>query len=265
VELLLAHALGVDRYDLYTKDLSPLLGKEVEEHFWFLVERRKSGESVAYITGEKEFWSMSFRVGKGCLVPRPETEILVEEALEFIKRRKAPSPLTILDVGTGSGCIGVALAMELLKAAYGPFNIVGIDVSPQALRYARENCLRYGLKECVHLVHGDWLAPFKPGSFDLIVTNPPYIPLSDYNGLSKEVRLEPREALIAGRDGLSFIHKTLMQGPGLLRKGGAILMEIGVGQVPSILTRLRADQDNFKKVSVARDLAGVERILILET
>lgn len=263
-ELLLAHVLGVDRFHLYTRDCACLLGKKEAEHFRHLVERRKLGESVAYITGEKEFWSRSFRVGKGCLVPRPETEILVEQALEFIKRRKAGGPLSILDLGTGSGCVGVVLGVELGADGFDPLMIVATDISKDALGFACENVLRHGVQDRVRLVLGDWLQPFKADSFDLIVANPPYISPDEYRMLAREVLSEPEIALIGGEDGLFFIRETLKKGPRLLRDGGAILMEMGAGQVSWALSVLSDELENFKEVSVAKDLAGIDRVLVLE-
>ncbi len=225
-----------------------------------LVRRRAGREPLAYLMGEWEFWSLPFLVGPEVLIPRPETELLVEEALKFAAEAgsRASSELTILDLGTGSGVLAVVLARELPAA-----KVVAVDRSPAALAIAAANIRRHGVEERVALVAADWLSPFAPSRpiFDLVVSNPPYVEDVALAGLAPEVRdFEPRLALDGGRAGMEQIARLARQIPPLLKPDGRLLMEIGWDQREAAQKLFAADPA-FTQVEVLADLAGLPRIL----
>ena len=195
-ELLLAFALGVQRIDLYLRFDQPLNPDELAR-FRSLVKRRAAREPVAYITGTKEFWDLTLAVGPAVLIPRPETECLVEAVLDFFKTYTGSAEPVIMDLGTGSGAIALALAQSCPTA-----RVMAVERSAEALATADRNRRRHGLADRVHLVAGDWLAPFKVDRplWDVIVSNPPYV-RSDDTAL-EVLHREPRNALDAGEDGL---------------------------------------------------------------
>ena len=221
-EVLLMRFLQIDRLELILhpeRELSP----EAVAAFAAWVARRCGGEPVAYITGEKEFWSLTFAVEPAVLIPRPETECLVEEALA--RCGVSTEPLRIVDVGTGSGAIAVALARELLRA-----QVLATDLSPRALEVARRNAACHGVAERIEFLPGDLFAG-SAGPFDLICSNPPYITDGDYPLLPAGIReFEPKEALIAGPDGTDVLRRIIREGASMLKAGGWMLLEIGEGQ-----------------------------------
>ena len=209
------------------------------------IQRRLAREPVAYITGHKEFWSMDFAVGPGVLVPRPDTETLIEQAL------KLPPPARIADLGTGSGAI-LAAALQVFPGATG----VAVESSPQALAYARRNLARFGAR--VEVLADDWSG--LDGSFDLVFSNPPYIPSGDIAGLDPDVRdHEPRAALDGGPDGLDAYRALAGLLPRLLRPGGHALLEIGAGQAPAMAGLF----PSLELREIAPDLAGIPRCVML--
>jgi release factor glutamine methyltransferase len=250
-ELLLCDGLGLDRVGLYLNYDRPLTAAELKA-FRGKVARRARREPLQYILGEAEFWSLPFKVGPGVLVPRPETETLVEEAL----KRAAP-PFQMLDVGTGSGAIAVALARELSEA-----RVVGIDNSPQALALAAENVRCNGVEDRVTLLEHDFQKQGLPGGpFDLVLSNPPYVPKGDLAGLMPEVRdFEPRQALCGGVDGLQFYRLLIPAAAGCLKPGGWVLFEVGIHQAPEVLALFEQTGD-FVDTFAARDAAGIERVV----
>jgi len=252
-EVLLAACLRTDRGEFYAhpeREVPP----ERLDRFDRWVGRRRRGEPVAYITGEKEFWSLPFTVGPQVLVPRPETEILVEEALRLA--RSLPADLTILEVGAGSGAVSVALATELPGA-----RIVATDISPDALALARVNAKRHGVSGRIGLVAGDLCGPVR-GPFDLVVSNPPYIPEGAYDTLPAEVRCEPRQALIAGPDGTD-VHRLLMdEARRCLRPGGWLCMEMGEGQGGRLARALEAS--GYGDIAPRTDYGGMERVILAQ-
>jgi release factor glutamine methyltransferase len=222
-ELLLADLLELDRVGLYLQFDRPLTMDELTR-YRERVGRRARREPLQYILGRAEFWSLPFRVTPAVLVPRPETEVLVEEAL-----LRAEGCARILDVGTGSGAIAVALAHELPGVT-----VTAIDISPEALAVAAENARTNGVADRVHLEPGD-LQRLPPGDYDLVVSNPPYIALTDLPELMPEVRdFEPQLALAGGADGLDSYRSLARQAPQLLTAGGWLLLEIGVGQADAV-------------------------------
>lgn len=215
-EVLLAYTFGCERYELYTtiNRCQALAGSH--ELFQNYIERRKKREPVAYIIGFKEFWSIRMKVTPDVLIPRPETEALVERVLQILKNKHA----TILDLGTGSGCIAAALATELPMAQF-----VVTDISKKVLEVAKKN-LKFALNR-VAFIQSD-LFESVTGKFDLIVSNPPYIPSQELEELEPEVNLfEPRSALDGGRDGLDFIRRIRHDAPNFLKPEGLLILENG--------------------------------------
>jgi release factor glutamine methyltransferase len=249
--LLLAHVLGVSQESL-------LMGVgEANAHqrasFDALIARRCAHEPVAYLLGRREFWSLSFAVGPGVLVPRPETETLIEEALRVFPATDAP--LRVLDLGTGSGCLLLSFLHER-KIAQG----IGVDRSADALAYARANAHALGMAERVFFVQGDW-SQSRQQSFDVIFANPPYIAESEWQELPQDVRdYEPRGALLAGDDGLSAYRSLAFAIPNLLRAGGGAFIELGAGQADKVSSLFT---NSGLKARTVRDLAGIERCLVL--
>ena len=280
-EVLTAHALGVPRLQLYVQFDRPLLPEELAS-IRELVKRRQAGESVAYVVGKKEFWGLELVVDARVLVPRPDTETLVDEALTRVGRvprarprrladakaettspETAPEPAAdvpaprpaprIADVGTGSGAIAIALAKERPDAA-----VFAVDVSPDALAVARANAERLGA--AVTFLEGDLAAPLAPyAPFDLIVANLPYVRAADIAGLAPEVRAEPALALDGGADGLALVRRLVAAAPALLAPGGALVLEIGAGQAAET-ARLCAAA-GLGDVRLARDLGQIERVV----
>ncbi|HZC57820.1 MAG TPA: peptide chain release factor N(5)-glutamine methyltransferase [Xanthobacteraceae bacterium] len=228
--LLVGHALGLDRAALLASGARPLLADEANA-IATLAHRRLAHEPVARIVGAKEFWSLDLRIDEATLVPRPETETVVEAALAAIDRHGSRTRvLRIADLGTGSGAILLALLSEL-NNAFG----VGSDLNPRALSVARDNARRLGLRRAAFVACD--LAAALAGPFDLIVSNPPYIASSDIATLAPEVRLfDPRLALDGGADGLDFYRAIAAVAPARLAPGGAIVLELGAGQAEPVAT-----------------------------
>jgi release factor glutamine methyltransferase len=252
-ELLLAHVLGCDRVRLYTHFDQPLEAEELAR-YRELIRRRLQGEPVAYLVGKKEFRSLSLTVDARVLVPRPDTEILVEEALRLVPADTAGT-VRVVDVGTGSGAIALAL-----KAARPALEVIGVDRSPDALEVARENATRLGLD--VALEESDLLAAVADRApLGLVVSNPPYIPTGELDGLQAEVQKEPRAALDGGPDGLAVIRRLVAEAAPLLAPGGALALEVGAGQADAVAA-LVADDGRYGPATRARDLGGVERVVV---
>jgi release factor glutamine methyltransferase len=242
-EVLLAFVLQVERIELYTAFERPVEPAERERFRELVRERAQKRRPVAYLTGVREFWSRSFRVDESVLIPRPDTETLVREAV-------AREPRRILEVGVGSGAVCGALALELPEA-----EIVGTDISESALEIARENLASLGVAERCELRRADLVSG---GDFDALVSNPPYVPTAELAGLDPEVLHEPRSALDGGADGLDVIRRLVEAAPKVLRPGGWLLLEIGAGQAPRVSALLEAS--GFEDTVLCLDLAGVERV-----
>ncbi len=252
-EVLLMRFLKIDRLVLCAHPERELSEEECAG-FAPWVERRRRGESVAYITGIKEFWSLSFAVNGDVLIPRPETECLVEEVLTRYGRDAGP--LRIIDIGAGSGAIGVALAMELPDA-----RVTATDISVRALAVARQNAERHAVADRMEFFEGDLFAA-STGTFDVVVSNPPYIPDAVYPLLPKGIRaFEPRAALLAGPDGTAFHREIIRQGAGRLKPGGRIFLEIGEGQ-NGLVTALLKDEGCYEDIGIRRDYGGMERVAV---
>jgi release factor glutamine methyltransferase len=248
-ELLLASVLNKPRSYLFTwPDQS--LTDEQENRFLALLERRTSGEPLAYILGNREFWSMPLKVSPGTLIPRPDTELLVEQALQLLPEHETHR---VLDLGTGSGAIALAIASER-PMAY----IVATDQSVDALTIARENANQHDFDN-LKFIHGSWFSPL-PGEirFDLIVSNPPYIAEDDPHLLQGDLPSEPRSALVSGADGLDDIRHIIGQAPQYLVHGGYLILEHGYDQGEAVRTLFH--DAGFLEVNTRRDLAGQDRV-----
>ncbi|MDO8462572.1 MAG: peptide chain release factor N(5)-glutamine methyltransferase [Deltaproteobacteria bacterium] len=244
-ELLLASVLGLKRIDLYTGH-DKKIPEEKLAPFKELIQRRAQREPLQYILGETEFWGLKIQVDRSVLIPRPETELLVEEALKT-------SSVNILDIGTGSGCISIALAKNLPQA-----KITATDISPEALTLARRNAKNNGVEAQIEFIKAD-LFP-EPSLYDLIVSNPPYIADSEWPTLQAEVRdYEPRGALIAGPTGIEVYQRIFKEASRYLKKPGTLLLEIGEGQRGPLEKEIRT----FSPPSFIKDYNGIDRILIV--
>lgn len=262
-EVLLAHTLTSSRIALYTDHARPLSADE-RDTFRGLVRRRAAGEPVAQLTGQREFWSLPFLVDRRVLVPRPETEVLIEECLRLYRPATegatAVGPGRIVDVGTGSGVIAVVLARELPAAA-----VFGVDVDREALDVAAENLRRHGLADRVLLRCGSLLEPVRAdGPFDLIVANLPYVATAAIATLAPDVRdYEPRRALDGGADGAEIVRELLREAGPALAPGGHVVLELGDGPQIEAVADFAGSLGVCHAVSVRRDYAGRERILTL--
>jgi len=216
--------------------------------------RRLKGEPVVRILGEKEFWGLSFKLNEATLVPRPDTELLVERALEFVGPLDKPR---ILDLGTGTGCIPIALMKE-----YSDITAVAVDLSADALEMARLNANRHGVGERLTTLKGSWFDPLEPGDrFDLITSNPPYIETAEIATLMREVRdHDPRLALDGGPDGLAAYRAIASEAPLFMKPEAALLVEIGSTQATAVSDILVGA--GFADIDVARDLAGHDRVVV---
>jgi release factor glutamine methyltransferase len=251
-ELLLAGSLGMDRVGLYVNFERPLSSDELAAYRQW-VQRRAQREPVQYILGETEFWSLPFNVNPAVLVPRADTEILVEEALARID-----GPFHVLDVGTGSGAIAVALAHEKPELL-----ITAIDCSGPALDVARANATRNGVSDQITCVEGD-LGALPSGPFEMVVSNPPYIPARDLEQLMPEVRdHEPHLALDGGDDGLCSYRCLVVQAGQVLKPGGWLLVEVGIGQAADVEILFRAA--GLMNIGHRDDYAGIPRVVLGQT
>jgi release factor glutamine methyltransferase len=253
-ELLARHLLGCDRPTFISRrrDPAPL---EFGPAYDALVARRERREPIAYITGAREFWGRDFAVDPRVLIPRPETELIVEQALATF--RAPESPVLAVDVGTGSGCLAISLALEYPRTV-----VIATDTSSDALTVAAGNARRHGADSNVRLVRTRWLGGLRPGA-DLIVSNPPYVPSGTLGTLPPEVREnEPLGALLAGPEGLDGLRAVLREAAEVLRPGGWLLVEFGAGQEQR-LRELVAAVPKLILAHVARDLQGLPRVAAL--
>jgi len=247
-ELLLARALDVARSYLFAHP-DDELDPAAAERFHTVLGKRAQGMPMAYITGHREFWSMDLVVTPDTLIPRPETETLIEQALMRIPRRAA---MQVLDLGTGSGAIALAIARERPAC-----QVVATDLSAGAIAVARENARRLMLPN-IEFVLGDWTAPVAGRKFDFVVSNPPYVASDDPH--LEALKYEPRSALSAGPDGLDAIRAIAATAMSLLKPAGALLLEHGAGQADDVATVLRGHR--WRDITLARDLSGQGRVTI---
>ena len=252
-EILLAHARGCRRIELYTR-YDERLSDAQRATMRDLVKRRANAEPVAYLVGYKEFYSLSFQVTPDVLIPRPETETLVLEAVELAKSRPEAA-LALLDLCTGSGCVAVAAAKNCER-----FAVTATDLSEPALAVARRNAQRLGVAERIDFRQGDLFAAVpEEATFDLILSNPPYVAEDEFPTLLPDVRLhEPATALLAGPDGMDFLRRIADAAAGRLNSGGHLLVELDPDQAEPVADLLRP---NFASVRIVKDLAGKPRVV----
>lgn len=249
-QVLLAHVLATSRASILAHPERPL-SPDQRTRYYMLVQHRASEYPLPYLLGCIEFYGLAFEITPEVLIPRPETETLVDLAL-------ARRPATIIDMGVGSGCIAVALAVHMPKAV-----IHGVDISPAALVIARQNAERHRVADRVHLTAGDVLNPAPPQA-ELIVSNPPYIPTAELPRLPRSVQHEPRLALDGGPDGLTVIRRLLSQAAASLAPGGALLIEIGADQGEAACRLARAHFPHAA-IRLHQDLSGRDRVLEVQT
>jgi len=250
-ELLLRHAVKISQVQLYI-DFDQELSPEQDKKFWHLIERRLNHEPTAYITGHREFYGLDFYVDPSVLIPRPESELLVEKALKLAQNQAAP---TIAEVGTGCGAIAISLALSLPRA-----KIYATDISAAALKVALFNCQKHGVVNRICLLEGDMLDPL-PEAVDLIVANLPYVRESELPQINT-LDFEPSLALNGGSDGLEKIRKLCPRISDKLRPGGCLLLEIGQGQRRAVTTFLRS-LFPLAEIEVTPDLSGIDRVVNL--
>lgn len=277
-ELLLLHVLGRERAWLYAHPDEPVSGEDAE-HFLSLVERRVAGEPVQHLTGKQEFWGMEFEVTPDVLIPRPETEHVIEVALDRLaanelragrRQRMQGENLLIADVGTGSGCIAIALAKELPQARF-----IATDLSPAALRIAQRNAERNGVADRIRFVEANLLehSDQRSGSggketrveapFDLVASNPPYVGRREAETLDREVREhEPELALYGGDEGYEIYAALVQQAAAHLKSAGLLVLELGYSSLAAVRSLL--DADRWTNVGVTNDLAGIPRVIAAE-
>jgi len=252
-EVLLAHILKKNRVHFLTWPEEPV-AQSIQTVFLQLVARRAMGEPIAYITGTQEFWTLTLTVTPDTLIPRPETELLVEQALHLLRE---DIHCELADLGTGSGAIALAIASERPLC-----HIRGVDQSARAVQVARENAIRLGLGN-VSIQHGDWLTDFADNSLDMIVSNPPYVAINDPHMSQGDVRFEPESALLAGTEGLDDYKKLLPEAIRCLKKEGYLLLEHGYDQQDKLL--LLMQEYGFEGARGLRDYAGQARVIIAHT
>jgi release factor glutamine methyltransferase len=270
-ELLLLHVLGRDRAWLYGHPEEPIGAQELDT-FLSLISRRANGEPTQHLTAKQEFWSLEFEVTPDVLIPRPETEHVIEVALDRLARRELRAGraqktngegFIIADIGTGSGCLAIALAKELPAAT-----VYATDISPAALAVAGRNAVRHGLENRIHFFESDLTRALatdgaKESTFDLVVSNPPYIPRRDANTLAREVRdHEPAIALYGGEEGYELYAGLLALAERHLKSGGIFVAELGHDSLPAVQPLLDARQ--WTAVGVSNDLAGIPRVIAAE-
>jgi release factor glutamine methyltransferase len=251
--LLLCHVIGCDRAFLIAHD-DRTLSSDQSQAFNAFVSRRAAGEPLQYLTGHQEFFKLDFLVTPDVLIPRPETELIVEAVLELFPRG---AEFTFADVGTGSGCLAISILYERPQA-----HATAIDKSESALHVAEDNALRHHVIDRMRSVQADLFSGLSAAEvFDVIVSNPPYIPDGELSGLQREVQREPRAALAGGPDGLDVIRRLLKEAPQHLRAGGYLIFEFGINQDQAISEIVAGDV--WDLIEIRRDLQKIPRIMLL--
>ena len=253
---LLQHVIGRDRTFVLSHPEQQLTEDQLQT-FQELIKRRAAGEPLQYLTAQQSFFGLEFEVTAGVLIPRPETELLVELALETIQGTQAPR---ICDVGTGSGCIAISLLHERKDA-----HAIAIDISAAAIEIAKRNAVRHQVESRLTFVHANCFSSLSQAefSFDLIVSNPPYLAEDDFPGLQREVKdHEPREALAGGPDGLDVVRRLLSESDSFLKPGGHLLIEIGFNQASAVQSLI--EEREWLGKGIKPDLQGIPRVVVLQ-
>jgi len=250
-EVMLSEAMGVSRTHLLAHpDCHPSASDVRRFQRW--LNKRVKRVPLAYVVGHKEFYGLDFEIRRGVLIPRPETELLVDRTIQVLKGARSP---VIAEIGVGSGAVAVACALSIRDA-----RIYATDVSPVAVRMARLNAKRHGVSERVRVMQGDLFEPLANLAFDAVVSNPPYVPTSEIATLQPEIRnYEPREALDGGTDGMACLHRIILEARRYIKPGGFLILEVGNGQAGAIASLMK--QHGYIAVQVNRDYAGVERVV----
>jgi len=257
-ELLLSHILNMQRIDLYT-NFDRKVPKERLDLLHTLVKRAAQAEPIAYLTGKKEFYSIEMDITADCMIPRPETELLVERAIEFLRKRQGMQQAC--DLCTGCGCIAIAIARNVTNVY-----MTAADISPAALNVAAKNVQKYSLTDRIKLLCGDLFDPIIPkleaGKFDLIVCNPPYVSTAEFESLDKNVKdYEPKIALWAGSDGLDVYRKIAVKVDDFLKPGGVLILEIGYSQGQAVRDLLEKT-GCFAEIKIEKDASDNDRIAV---
>ena len=247
--VLLHKATGIDKVAFY-RDKDRIVTNEQVNEYKELLERRLSNEPIAYILGKKEFYSREFKVDKNVLIPRPETELLVEQAIKLLDGIRNPF---ILDIGTGSGCIAVSIIAEVAGCI-----CIATDISQRALNKAQQNAALFGTRP--HFVRGSLLEFIGDDKFDIVVSNPPYVKEQDFSNLDSGVKnYEPKTALVSQDDGLALISRIITESRRVLKSGGWCILEIGYGQAESVIEKF--ELNGYKETRVFKDLSGIDRVV----
>ena len=267
-EILMSHALKAGRASIWSKREEIFLTEAAFKEYMGSIEKRSRQVPVAYITEEAEFMGMKFKVDGNVLIPRPETELLAEKAIEIIKKyiteKKGAGVVKVVEPCTGSGNLAVSVAKFLSKDHRGKFSIYSSDISPEAVRIAVENAEINGVAGFVKAVTGDMYAPFEKMRFkhsvDFIISNPPYIRTAEMDSLEKDLKFEPRIALCGGRDGLDFYRKILKRAPEFLKTGGWLIVEIGCEQGAGV-KRMIGSTAGMRFKAIFKDLSHNDRVI----
>lgn len=251
-ECMLSFVLDCQRPKLYLEP-KKVLGEKERKRFQELLEQRLNGKPLQYVLGETYFFGYKFKVNPDVLIPRPETETLVNEVIAILKAKKSPK---IVDLGTGCGNIAISLALNLKDAS-----IFATDISPDALKAAKHNAELNRVQNQIEFLRGDLFEPIKTLA-DAIVSNPPYVSTSDFSELPDEIKnFEPKEALFAGEDGLFYIRRIIQQAPNFLKQDGFLALEIGFGQEKKVIT-LISNTNSLELIDIKKDLAGIPRVVL---
>ncbi len=258
-QVLLCHVLQVDRLYLYAHS-DRLLVQGEERRYFELIEKRAEGMPVQYLVQNQEFMGLDFHVEEGILIPRADTEVLVENVIQYFQERKRISSPLIADLGTGSGAIAVSLASWISHAF-----VYAVDISEKAIEISKGNAQRHGVSERMRFLRGDLFQPLKAkaleGKLDALVSNPPYIPRREIDNLQKEVAVyEPRLALDGGEDGLDFYRRIIEDAPLFLKEGGLLAFEVGYDQAQPVNQMLN-EKGCFQDIEIKKDLSGIERVV----
>ena len=254
-QILLSHCLSISKVQLYTSFDRPLSNNERSE-FRELVKRRLKGEPTAYLIGKKEFWSMDFQVTDDVLIPRPETELIIDFLLDTITNIE--KSFSVLEIGTGSGCISAAIASNFKQSS-----IIASDINPKSLKIAQKNIQKLGFTEQVSFLNCD-LFNGMDLTFDFIISNPPYIKTSEIDNLQVEIKeFEPKVALDGGKDGLNIIKTLVNQGKNYLKEDGYLIFEINFDQTDSI-KKLVSQNNRYSSFDVIKDYSDLDRVIVLK-